>query len=827
VAYADISGKVFRDFNANGVQDNSGAFNESGVGGLTVTCTDSVGGTGSTTTSTNTATLGTYTLTGCTGASRIEFGTGLPNDYASATSAENKTNVQFITAPATNINFGLNYPGDYCSADPKVLVTSQYAGDGTGSNSTLGGLHSFLASTSGGYSPNNLIELTKAQVGTTWGLAFDKTNKRVFQSSFLKRHAGLKDGLGYIYISTEAGANLGYTNSFNLQGVTPANGGAAIDLGSVCRSQGCGTIDSDYIISPDPAVASIDLDAFGKVGKAGLGGLEITPDNKQLWAVNLYQSALIRMDATLANTAFPGAVEQYLLKDLSGLPTCTGGTFRPFALTFHRDKGYLGGVCDASISNTSNDLVAHVLSFNPNNVAAGFTSVASVNLNYNRGSDWITADNSAHYYWQWHPWQDSWAGYGLSNNPQWLFYHAVPLLSDIAFAEDESLTLALTDRFAQQIGSGQYIAVSGTTTKIDGRTRGDLVHFCKDSAGSFHVEGTPECPVNFPGGEGPQNNGEYFDDVGGDTYAENAIGSIAYLKGTNEMIATMMDPFPSYASGDYADSHFTQGVHWYNAQTGARRDYFNVMSSLGNGGFAKGSGLGEVELLCPPAPTEIGNRVWLDQNGNGLQEAGENGIPNVAVQLMSGTTVITTATTDAEGNYYFSNATGTDTDSKKYNLSQLQPNTTYTVKFPTTAMVAGKSYPLTVAKAGTNTLLDSNATATGDVVITTTDIPLDGANNFSFDVGYSAYVPSIDLELSKVVDNASVIHGQSLQYTLTVTNKGVDTATNVQVKDVLPSNLQYVSDNSGGTYDTAQGLWAVGTLAAGASKNLILNVTAR
>ena len=56
-AYADISGTVFRDFNANGVKDNAANFNESGIGGITVSCTDSSGGTGSSTTSSTPATL--------------------------------------------------------------------------------------------------------------------------------------------------------------------------------------------------------------------------------------------------------------------------------------------------------------------------------------------------------------------------------------------------------------------------------------------------------------------------------------------------------------------------------------------------------------------------------------------------------------------------------------------------------------------------------------------------------------------------------------------------------------------------------------------------
>lgn len=829
-AHADISGKVFRDFNANGILD-TGSFNEIGIGGVTVTCTDSANGTSSTTTSTEPSTLGNYTLTGCNGATRIEFGTGLASDYSSATGSENKTNIQFLTAPATSVNFALNYPGDYCPADPKALVATYYAGDGTGTNAAKGGLHSFPVSASGSASLDNLIPITKEQQGSTWGMAIDKRNQRVFQSAFLKRHTGLKNGLGSIYIGTQTGSVLSYTSSFDLQGVTPSNGGPVIDLGTVCRSAACASdagntgIADDYVISPDPAVTSIDLDAFGKVGKAGFGGLEITPDNKQLWAVNLYQRALIRMDASLASGAFPGSVQQYLLDNLSGTPSCTGGVFRPFALTFYRDKGYLGGVCDASISNTANDLVAHVLAFDPNNIATGFASVTSVNLNYFRGGDW-SPDSSAHYYWQWHPWQDSWAGYGLDNTPELIFHNAVPMLSDIAFAEDESLTIAIADRFSHQVGTIQPIALSATTAdKIDGRTYGDLIHFCKDTAGSFHVEGSAACPTNFAGIDGPQNNGEYFDDVGGDKYLENAVGSIAYLKGTNEMIATMMDPFPPYTTGDFPDAWFSQGIHWYNAQNGSRTDYFKVAISSEQGGFGKGSGLGELEFMCPPAPTEIGNRVWLDQNGNGLQDAGEDGIPNVTVQLLSGTTVLATATTDAEGNYYFSNATGTDTANKKYNLAQLQPNNAYTVKFPTTTTVAGTSYPLTSSTSGTNGQIDSNAIATtGEVAINTTDIPLDGANNFSFDVGYTAK-PTADLELTKVVDQSNPKRGDTVHYTITVTNKGPDPATNVQITDLLPSTVHYESDDSGSTYDPSSGIWQLGSLPAGNTKTLIITAT--
>jgi hypothetical protein len=49
----------------------------------------------------------------------------------------------------------------------------------------------------------------------------------------------------------------------------------------------------------------------------------------------------------------------------------------------------------------------------------------------------------------------------------------------------------------------------------------------------------------------------------------------------------------------------------------------------------------------------IGDRVWKDANANGLQDSGEAGISGVTVQLLSGSTVIATTTTNSSGNYSF------------------------------------------------------------------------------------------------------------------------------------------------------------------------------
>lgn len=63
-------------------------------------------------------------------------------------------------------------------------------------------------------------------------------------------------------------------------------------------------------------------------------------------------------------------------------------------------------------------------------------------------------------------------------------------------------------------------------------------------------------------------------------------------------------------------------------------------------------------------------------------------------------------------------------------------------------------------------------------------------------------------------------------FMLTVTNNGNAHEPNAQVIDLLDvSQVTYVSDDSGGTYDVSTGLWDVGALGVGQSKTLKIKVT--
>jgi uncharacterized repeat protein (TIGR01451 family) len=83
--------------------------------------------------------------------------------------------------------------------------------------------------------------------------------------------------------------------------------------------------------------------------------------------------------------------------------------------------------------------------------------------------------------------------------------------------------------------------------------------------------------------------------------------------------------------------------------------------------------------------------------------------------------------------------------------------------------------------------------------------------------------PVADLRLTKVVDNPNPSLGDTIIYTVTVTNDGPNTATNVEVTDQIPAGLTFVSATpSQGSYNPVTGIWTVGTLNNGASATLII-----
>ena len=161
-----------------------------------------------------------------------------------------------------------------------------------------------------------------------------------------------------------------------------------------------------------------------------------------------------------------------------------------------------------------------------------------------------------------------------------------------------------------------------------------------------------------------------------------------------------------------------------------------------------------------------------------------------------------------------------------------------TVKNPST----GDTENLTLNETGIDTgifmnlasplLLTSSASSTGDGKI-------QGSNGDFINVtyvdenpaGYEAYaeaqVTDVILSINKTANETQLSPGDIFHYTIVVHNSGLDTATNIEIRDPLPANITYLNDtanastfyHSGRTY-----VWNFTSLAPGETIQFVINV---
>ncbi|GBF31135.1 hypothetical protein MnTg04_01089 [bacterium MnTg04] len=124
---------------------------------------------------------------------------------------------------------------------------------------------------------------------------------------------------------------------------------------------------------------------------------------------------------------------------------------------------------------------------------------------------------------------------------------------------------------------------------------------------------------------------------------------------------------------------------------------------------------------------------------------------------------------------------------------------------------------------GTQGILYELNKATGEG---TNGRPIDNGSDYE-SVDCFAFSPTVvaDLAVTKTVDDPTPPEGDTITYTVTVTNTGPGMATVVQLSDALPAGVTFVSATaSQGTYDSTTGAWFVGAVSAGS--NATLNIQA-
>ena len=772
VGHADISGRVFQDFNANGTFDSQVNFNEIGVANVTVKAFDA---TGAQVALTNSAADGLYTLTGLSSgkAYRIEFFWS-DSSLKPGTGVTSSTSVQFAQDGAANLNLTLNNPINYSQSQVDVVVPVAIVGPTTQAIAvgrdyrSLAALVKFPMTATGkpgdaGYIAPTTVA-THEQIGSTSGAAYHRESKSIFVAAYAKRASGFgPGGPGAIYRIAADGV-------ISIQATVPDVG---LDLHDFSGNFTQGSYDMGYVPN---------------VSRSSLGDMEISADGQTLYVINLKNNHLYAVSTQTLNTVTD-------LGEVTRPAYCPTGEFHPFGLGMDEtNKLYIGTIC---LRN----------SMRPNATVMQYDGVSAYSEVFT-----ITLDFSSAFWYGWSDTLDSFASVTLERQQ--------PLLSDLAF-DGKDMILAFRNRQfdasympgGSNPSHGQVLKACWTGSTWALESNG----VCGNATGS--LPNYSVVPDKGPGG------GYFFDmrDVLfklGSQPVINAIGSIAAVPGGN-IIATLSDPLDLISGG----------VRQLNPSNGsASKEYqiFRGSADGSNGGspggyFGKTGGLGDIEVLADPAPIEVGNRVWLDSNGNGIQDADEAGLDGIEVVLQCGTDSASTTTSNG-GQYYFSSAS---------NAAIMQAGEACVIKVNTTQAILSP-YLLTQANAdglssndAFTDIRDSDASLNASSAEISFTVGQAGENNHGLDIGFRN-PPKADLHLSKTAGVSSVQPGESFSYTLTLTNDGPDVATNVQVKDVLPSRMNYVSDNGGGTYDANTGIWQVGSIAIGAAnaKTLTISVTA-
>ncbi|NND12250.1 MAG: DUF11 domain-containing protein, partial [Flavobacteriaceae bacterium] len=86
-------------------------------------------------------------------------------------------------------------------------------------------------------------------------------------------------------------------------------------------------------------------------------------------------------------------------------------------------------------------------------------------------------------------------------------------------------------------------------------------------------------------------------------------------------------------------------------------------------------------------------------------------------------------------------------------------------------------------------------------------------------------VLTADVFVLKSVNDTSPDEGDIITYTIDVDNLGPSTAQSLQILDLLPAGVTYLSDDSGGNYDSVTGIWDIGDLGSGNNTTIDIDVS--
>ena len=325
-----VEGRVFIDNNLNGIFESS----ETGKSGVLVQV---YGAENQLLGSAISGNSGSFSIAGLIDGTKVRLTFGdVPSYGHTKSGVSNGTNVQFVQVPACNISYGVGEQKSLCNEETEIITTCFVRGStstGNVSEPTIVAIK---------YGFDTLTGARKfamhGETGSIWGLAYRRNTKEIFSSSFVKQHSGLKEGHDAIFISRLNGGMYSTTLFVNLK-----------DLG----------VDVGTLTETDETKCS-----YGhQVGKIGLGGVSVSPDDRFLYVVNIYNNTLVKIDI---DNPVKGSTETFQIP---------GAGYHAFALKYHEGKIYLG--------ITKPGDIAKVLAFDP--ILKTFSETG---VTVNAGANW-------------------------------------------------------------------------------------------------------------------------------------------------------------------------------------------------------------------------------------------------------------------------------------------------------------------------------------------------------------------------------------------------------------------------------------------------------
>ncbi len=795
-----VGGTVYTDFDANGVQLPS----EPGLSGITVkiyACDAS--GNSTLVGTTTTDFTGNYYFSGLTDGVtyRVEF-SNVPSQFAQSSQGSNSgTSVQFVKSPSCGVSLGLNDPADYCQTNARVAVVCfarnndgaaepviidiNYA-DGT-PFSPLGGQTTDVNrnwSIQNGTLPlaTKAVAAEVAETGTTFGLAWDKTHKQLLSGAYMRAFAPMKANAG--------GFGEGVIYKMDYATGTAATPTTWLDLESVLSAGVSGTFVADAAY-PGPSDYGRTNANPAKIGYTGLGSMRMALDDSELYIVNLNKQEVlvIPVDAT-TGVPVTAQLKRFPLPT-DGCPTGNWSDGRPYQAVLGLGVHPATKRVFATVTCTGPtlaDLKGLIYSFDPADgspAASDFRLETTIPLNITIPA---TNPNIGNWYEQVvHPWEVVTANSVFyTNGNTTTSQNTHPWLGEIEFDQQANGTYGMIvgtrNRFHDMIATSFYVAGGVLHRVANSGSDASPAWALEQNAVAGDQVSTVNWTLNQPGYAGGNTSKEnrFFKYVG----AEGTMlaGTLDYLPGRPEIILPAMDNV--FYSG-------TSGITWLNRTTGERSKDIRLLSDYTSAGynavnFTKSNNWGGIVVMCDVAPIQIGNRVWRDDNQNGIQDPCEPPIPGAVVKLYDATktTVIASATTNAAGEYYFSSTTITaGTSTSAVSTSLLQYNTTYGLvitSLGTSTVVTSQGLsltdvsPLTPGESGTlNSGLttinnDAKLDAGKPCIKLTTGGP--GDINHTYDFGIVKFVCSLTATAS--ASSQTVCSGQPVTLTAQVSPVG-------------------------------------------------------